>query len=83
MVKKSLANRTRIEMPADEDSFVCWNKSKERFFIKFKCAGTWYHQWLSWSCREGKPRYYRALVALYKVLRRNGLVTDNLRYLAG
>jgi hypothetical protein len=78
-----MTTKTRVEMPtADGGTFVCWDKRKDKFFLKYRCGGRWYYQWLTWNCRGGKAQLYKPLVALYKTLRRSGLITDKFHRLA-
>lgn len=75
----------QYEAVVDEETRVIYTirPDDEHFFaLKFKCAGKWYYQFLMWSCRGGKSKYYRAMVALYRYLRRNGIINHSLRYLA-
>ena len=52
------------------------------FIIGFICAGQWIYQSLMWSCRGGKQKYYRAMVCMYRFLRRNKITPHTMRYLA-
>lgn len=62
-------------VPGDEQQArVFWYHRNNGFGLKFKCGDAWYSQWLMWSCRAGQRSYYRPMVALYKALRRAGIV---------
>lgn len=70
---------------AGQDARVLWKKvqSDYGFILKFDCQGQWYFQGLHWSCRGGKRFYYKAVVTLYRELRKRNLVPKNsLRQLA-
>jgi len=59
----------------ENDARVIWTaKSQVGFALKFKCADRWYFQCLHWSCRGGKRSCYKALVTLYRYLRKHDLV---------
>jgi len=80
---------TSVEASTGEadDSRVCWQSNHpdktDSLILKFKSGGEWYYQWVVWSCRGGKQHYYRALVALYRFLRKEGLVAPkSLRRIA-
>lgn len=79
--------KTFIEatVPGDEaDARIYWRSDKSGFILKFKCEGSWYYQWMHWSCRAGRPHYYRPMVALYRFLRKEGFVSaKSLHKLAG
>jgi len=59
----------------DDETRVIWNPKKSGFMLKFKCAGRWHYQWLMWSCRAGKKSYYRPMIALYRALVGENLVS--------
>lgn len=80
---KTLKERKRIEVPVDADTYLVWARSKAEFMLKFRVSGRWYYQWLVWSCRANKGKYLKAVATLYRILKKNHLVTDNLRRLAG
>lgn len=68
-----------------DETRVLWKEAKSDigFILKFKCQGRWYFQGMHWSCRGGKQHYYKAMVALYRALRKRDLVPKNsLRKLA-
>lgn len=72
-------------VPGDKgDARIYWRSDKSGFMLKFKCSGTWYYQWLHWSCRAGRPSYFRPMIALYRLLRKEGLASGkSLHELAG
>lgn len=74
---------TQAEVIVDQGTRIIWNSQQPFFILKFRCMGTWYHQWLSWKVRAGKKQYYRAMSALYRTIRHAGLTDDNLHRLAG
>lgn len=63
-------------VPGDaQDARVFWHYKNGGFGLKFKCSdGRWYSQWLMWSCRGGRSAYYLPMIALYRALRREGIV---------
>lgn len=71
-----------VEAVVDADTRLVWNNRKSSFILKFRSSGRWYYQWLSWQCRAGRKSFFPALVALYRHLRRAGLVSESLRRLA-
>jgi hypothetical protein len=85
-VKKSRRGRLYEALVGDKnDSRVYWYEPNGGFGLKWKCEldGLYYNQWLMWSCRAGQKSYYPALRALYRALRRDGLVEKrSLRKLA-
>jgi hypothetical protein len=85
-VKKSRRGRLYEALVGDaNDARVYWYKPNRGFGLKWKCKsdGRYYSQWLMWSCRGGKKFYYPALRALYRALRRDGIVEKgSLRKLA-
>lgn len=76
-----LTTRGNLEalVPGDKGEVrICWAPNKSSFYLKWKCAGHWYYQWLMWQCRAGKKSYYRPMVALYRQLRRDGKVKPGM-----
>lgn len=68
----------------DLDTRIFWYRDNGRFGIKWKIDGHHYMQWLKWSCRGGRSKYYRALRALYRAVKRDAVIGDaKLRHLAG
>ena len=63
-------------VPGDkQEARVFWHQKNSGFGLKFKCSdGNWYSQWLMWSCRGGRTAYFKPMVALYRALRREGVV---------
>jgi len=80
-------NYESIVIDCPDTSTVFWNADNEKFGLKWKDPSDdrWYQQWLKWSCRGSQPKYYRAMIALYKALKRGGVLKKGttLRYLAG
>lgn len=76
--------RVTYEAMVDDEKKVIFIGDGESpsMVIGFVCDGKWYYQPLIWSCRGGKQKYFRALVTLYRYLRRNEITTHSLRYLA-
>jgi hypothetical protein len=81
-----MARKITREVPVDKQTAVGWIKKPdgyETFYVKYLCAGQWNFQHMSWSCRGSRRLYYRAMVALYKMIRRARLTPFDLHYLAG
>lgn len=73
-IKKSRDIVEALVPDSKDDTRVIWNPRKASgFILKFKCQGQWHYQWLMWSCRGGKKSYYRPMIALYR-----HLVSENL-----
>lgn len=76
----------RIVQRVDDDSnlvFIRDRMGEEGIMLHFRSeGGGWYYQSLMWSCRAGKARYLKALVALYRSIVRQGASKNRLRYLA-
>lgn len=73
-------------IPSNDQERVCWRPDKSSYYLKFKVKDDprWYYQWLVWSCRGGKRSYFRQVVALYRELRKQGIVAPKtLHALAG
>ncbi len=85
-VRKSRRGRLYEALVGDRsDSRVFWYEPNNGFGLKWRCEsdGRYYSQWLMWSCRAGQKSYYPALRALYRALRRDGVVEKgSLRKLA-
>lgn len=85
-IRKSRGKRCYEAMVGDaNDSRVFWHAQNSGFGLKWRCEldGRYYSQWLMWSCRAGQKSYYPALRALYRALRRDGIVArGSLRRLA-
>lgn len=80
---KKTKSATQAEVVVDEETIIVWNSRQPFFILKFRCMGTWYHQWLTWRVRGEKGKYYRAMSALYRTIRHAGLTNDDLHRLAG
>jgi hypothetical protein len=79
---KMIKNNGGVESPVDAETRVVWSKKHDAFVLKFQCNGSWYVQWLVWSCRGGRAKYFKAMAILYRFIRRNGLSNKSLRELA-
>lgn len=75
-------NVITVESPIDAETSVIWSAEHDAFLMKFKIARRWYFQWLCWSCRAGRAKYYKALVDLYRHVRYHQLSEKPLRVLA-
>lgn len=82
ILQRRRADLLTVEAVVDANTRLVWNNRKSSFMLKFRCSGKWYYQWLCWECRGGRRGYFPALVALYRHVRRAGLVTESLRRLA-
>lgn len=84
--RKGKNDKLTVSAVVDDDTRVIWVNKQKTFILQFKPKGAakneWHYQWLSWKCRAGQRQLFPAVVALYRYLRRNGIVQDKLRYLA-
>jgi len=86
-VKKivTTAGILRYEVAVDSDAKVIYRQPAHEYpaiILGFRSAGRWYYQGMHWNCRGGRPTYYRAMVTLYRFLRKNNVTDHSLRFLA-
>lgn len=74
-----------FEVAVDAETKVIYQrlaKGEPNILLASKCQGQWYYQFMMWSCRAGRHHFFRAMVHLYRHLRRHKITDYSLRYLA-
>lgn len=81
-----MSETCRITQRVDDETNLVFIRNRmgdEGIKLQFRCQdGHWYYQSLMWSCRAGRARYFKALVALYRRIVRQDASKNRLRYLA-
>lgn len=81
-----MSETCRITQRVDDETNLVFIRNRmgdEGIKLQYRCQdGLWYYQSLMWSCRAGRARYFKALVALYRSIVRQDASKNRLRYLA-